>query len=405
MFPKRLLAITLLFALALMGAGEARAQWVNVSSGPSTYGLVGHDDVLYAGGSAPFGSMSGFWRSTDFGQSWFEISKISRASNFYSIAFLGNEMFMGTDNAGVLRSDDSGKTWNQVGNLSDITEIIGLAVSGQNLIAMGSGIYVSKDSGQNWTEMQSAGTWEACCSPIAVNGTNVYVATLSGLWYSGDQGITWNLVFPDTVLAVAIDNKNIYISSGGILRSTNEGASWDRINKGLGLDSLGEWLLYKSGSFLFSESGRANTANCYVSSDEGDSWTNLGSIHRCSSLAVAGSNLVAASTNTFIYYFPLSDFGISSVAQSPAQASSEIQVYPNPTSGSTTISLSTKESGYAEVSIVNMLGEEVARLHAGELAAGEHSFEWDKSGVADGMYECLVRMSGEVKCAGIVAMR
>jgi hypothetical protein len=50
-----------------------------------------------------------------------------------------------------------------------------------------------------------------------------------------------------------------------------------------------------------------------------------------------------------------------------------------------------------DVTIYNLLGSEVARLFSGELGAGPHSFEWDASGVAAGVYECVVRVGGEVR--------
>ncbi len=60
-------------------------------------------------------------------------------------------------------------------------------------------------------------------------------------------------------------------------------------------------------------------------------------------------------------------------------------------------------AGYAEVSIVNMLGVEVARLFSGELGAGEHSLSWSNpTSLPDGMYECLVRMNGQVETLPVV---
>jgi hypothetical protein len=48
------------------------------------------------------------------------------------------------------------------------------------------------------------------------------------------------------------------------------------------------------------------------------------------------------------------------------------------------------------ISIVNQLGEQVARLFSGELGAGEHSFLWSTpTGLPDGTYECLVRFNGQ----------
>jgi hypothetical protein len=37
------------------------------------------------------------------------------------------------------------------------------------------------------------------------------------------------------------------------------------------------------------------------------------------------------------------------------------------------------------------------------MAAGEHSFQWSKPlGLPDGMYECIVRMNGQVKAVPVV---
>jgi hypothetical protein len=49
----------------------------------------------------------------------------------------------------------------------------------------------------------------------------------------------------------------------------------------------------------------------------------------------------------------------------------------------------------AEVSIVNLLGSQVARLFEGELPAGEQSFMWSKpTGLPVGTYWAVVRMNG-----------
>jgi len=60
------------------------------------------------------------------------------------------------------------------------------------------------------------------------------------------------------------------------------------------------------------------------------------------------------------------------------------------------------ESREAEVTIVNLLGSEVARLFSGSLSAGEHAFEWDASGAAAGTYFCVVRTSGGVQRVAMV---
>ena len=56
----------------------------------------------------------------------------------------------------------------------------------------------------------------------------------------------------------------------------------------------------------------------------------------------------------------------------------------------------------AEVTIVNLLGSEVARLFSGTLSAGEHSFEWDAGQAAAGTYFCVVRTINGVQRVAMV---
>jgi hypothetical protein len=79
-----------------------------------------------------------------------------------------------------------------------------------------------------------------------------------------------------------------------------------------------------------------------------------------------------------------------------------VKYYPNPLTPSTKISFTLPESGEAEVTIVNLLGAEVARLFSGSLPAGEHSFEWDAGQAAAGTYFCALRTSAGVQRVALV---
>lgn len=95
--------------------------------------------------------------------------------------------------------------------------------------------------------------------------------------------------------------------------------------------------------------------------------------------------------------------GTDAVDDRPASTES-LTIYPNPTTSSTTISLTPEASGYAEISIVNMLGQIVARGYSGVLDASEHTSAWDASRMVapSGVYECVVRMKGSVETLPIV---
>ncbi|MBK7142370.1 MAG: T9SS type A sorting domain-containing protein [bacterium] len=68
--------------------------------------------------------------------------------------------------------------------------------------------------------------------------------------------------------------------------------------------------------------------------------------------------------------------------------------YPNPFNPSTTISFDLPRRSEVTLAIVNILGQEVARLVNGEVSAGTHSVEWDGRDI-----------SGEVVASGVYLYR
>jgi hypothetical protein len=61
--------------------------------------------------------------------------------------------------------------------------------------------------------------------------------------------------------------------------------------------------------------------------------------------------------------------------------------------------------GYADVSVVNLLGAPVAHLFSGELDTGEHEFAWDASTLSPGSYWCVVRMGDNVERIALSVQR
>ena len=136
-----------------------------------------------------------------------------------------------------------------------------------------------------------------------------------------------------------------------------------------------------------------------MSYDSGRTWTaeNFGLRFIQVYALYVDDTMMFAGTYSGVWHRPLSEMIPTSAVSQPQAASREIQSCPNPLSLSTTINFSATERGIAKVTIVNLLGAEVARLFSGELAAGNHSFTWDASGIEPGMYECLVRMKGSAE--------
>lgn len=71
--------------------------------------------------------------------------------------------------------------------------------------------------------------------------------------------------------------------------------------------------------------------------------------------------------------------------------------YPNPFNPSTTIPFTLRESGQVLLEIYNTIGQQVAVLHRGRLAAGYHELRFDAAGLPSGLYIARLEASGVVR--------
>jgi hypothetical protein len=70
----------------------------------------------------------------------------------------------------------------------------------------------------------------------------------------------------------------------------------------------------------------------------------------------------------------------------PQTGAARLSVDPNPASGRVSVRLTTEVPSSLDVSVYDALGRRVAVLHNGPLAAGEHTFVLDTSGMSSGTY-------------------
>jgi hypothetical protein len=105
--------------------------------------------------------------------------------------------------------------------------------------------------------------------------------------------------------------------------------------------------------------------------------------------------------NGVVEYIPTSPASVAPTSSGPTSA---LAIYPNPFTKSTTIAF-TSAGGFTQVSIVNVLGVEVARLFEGSLETGKHSFTWNAGGVVPGMYECVVQQAGVMQHLPIMLLK
>ncbi|MDP4232830.1 MAG: hypothetical protein Q8913_05665, partial [Bacteroidota bacterium] len=385
-------------------------------SGPSGFGaqtpFIAADKSLLMGDG-------GIWRSLDSGETWSRADSGTLLSSIVALAKNGDYLFAGTA-FGVYVSSDDGVTWEAANDGLSSNMVQSLATIGSYLYAgaisaegisnpdpryppkvwlVGSGIFRSTNNGGSWSEIKNFleegdSIWRI---DLFASETNLFANGLR----STDSGVTWldNSKSPDPI---AVSGNSLFgISYPRVYFSTNEGSVWTPVSSDLPSNHQIVWAAsgpnifagtYDSGVFVLKA-----TSNSWLPINAGLADTQI------NKLFVADGYLYALGGWGF-WRRPLADFGISSGAQT-ARTDGIAAAYPNPFSLSTTISFTPEASGYADVSVVNLLGVEVARIFSGELAAGERTFTWNPTGLSDGIYECLVRMNGRVEKLAVMLLR
>lgn len=236
-----------------------------------------------------------------------------------------NTFYAGTVGGGVIKTENAGHSWSQISTKTFGSASVGdvaIAPSNPNVVyvgmgestarhymsTIGDGIYKSVDGGGSWVFLglrESRRIRSILVHPEDEN--TLYVSSMGnpytesrsrGVYKSIDGGTTWrqilfvspttsarDLIFdprnPEIVYVSLWDNLRSpwYLGSGGpgsgIMRSTDGGGSWVRIDEGLPrpLGNVGIAVSPVDGSRLYAiVEANEEVGGLYVSSDAGQSW-------------------------------------------------------------------------------------------------------------------------------------
>jgi photosystem II stability/assembly factor-like uncharacterized protein len=232
-------------------------------------------------------------RSVDNGQTWKDITSKNNIYQINSIAY-GLDVWIAVGqnitNAEsiILKSIDNGETWVSVSTPIKQSMLYGVATNNANTwitfgtIATqeGSVILKSNDNGDTWT--QDNYTSFRDINNITY-GNNVWIMTSTTIDPSGgiydyniissnDNGLTWNKKAVLTQIKSVVYKNNVWVGVGdGILVSSDNGLTWEQKKSNVSLDSVS----YSSGVFIALSSGDVDDINTFVSSDNGETWTEI----------------------------------------------------------------------------------------------------------------------------------
>jgi photosystem II stability/assembly factor-like uncharacterized protein len=420
--------------------------------------------TMYANRLIASTNYNGIFTSTNFGASWdSSFSQLPRISpNIYSFLVTDSSIYAGGN--GIFRTTDDGEHWNSVGAQVPLGTNA-LALSGPNLLAgTNGGLHISNNAGVTWKYVTMAGNSQGIAN-LTTNGNDVYAGTGSGVFYSANNGEVWVPTsrppssLDGGVAVVAVNDSFVFVGTndvfgdGGMFRSSDKGITWNGDEDGMYSLTNVSIITTNNGDSSLSSSVFAYYGNTLVrSTDNGSQWevldtnsklTNgsyINAIAVDDSLVFIGTDngvllskdngtswqwdTVGLPPNTRIDAFAFKDstvfagsyygglwkrIGVKPVklpheaVTAHEKAQTNLDIFPNPCSRSASVIFNTTSSGIADVSIFNALGIEVSNLFSGWIAAGEHPWQWSKSTeIQPGVYECVVRMNGQVSCRLVI---
>jgi len=240
---KRIVILLLpLLLSAILHLSFAQSNFWEQTSGPrSSYVtslVIKSDETVFAG------TERGILRSTDGGDNW-EITTLSNVNVHAAVITPNGYVFAGVDGAAVFRSTDNGLSWESVNINTQVPtrSIISLACNSTGELVAATdaaqpGVYRSNDYGDHWTQVASA-PWPCI---VALNDSgDMFIGYRWGgtVGRSTDHGKTWVLMHPGDFWGITrlLVNSRGHIFLGteryGILRSTDNGETWDSASIGL----------------------------------------------------------------------------------------------------------------------------------------------------------------------------
>ena len=153
----------------------------------------------------------------------------------------------------IFKSRDGGKTWENMSMGMTFSRVISMAVDPVYPATIyagtkGDAVFKSYDGGQRWTSKRKGLddiTISSVVNQLVFNprdNTHLFVATTMGIFESRDGGDSWQKRMDGMkevlmVLTLGLDRTRPEImyagTSGGVYKSTNRAARWEKVNKGL----------------------------------------------------------------------------------------------------------------------------------------------------------------------------
>ena len=215
------------------------------------------------------GTQRGIYRSQDSGDSFTRMN-LAEGRIVWSIKFHPHDpsiMFLGTEGSEVFKSADGGENWEYQATISNpdsvqmafATRILGIGIEAGDTNQMYAALEVggaahSSDGGKTWAIVNSVFDGDVDLMDLhgVAVGVNesVFISNRTGVWRTQDRGQNWqdlqfesfsDIQYSRGVEVAPNDPSTLYAcvglnfgsEQGGVMRSTDAGATWARFDQGV----------------------------------------------------------------------------------------------------------------------------------------------------------------------------
>lgn len=240
------------------------------------------------------GTWHGVMLSDDCGKTWTRISDPQNAEmvGITSVAVDPkdpNLIYAGTAHL-PWKTTDGGKTWESIHNGmiddSDVFSIYVNPAAPANILSSAcSGIYSSGDRGELWHKLLGIPNTSRRTHVVREDPADsniIYAGTTTGLFKSLNHGTSWRTLTNTQVNAMAFDPKPPYgmylaLEFEGVGKSSNQGEAMELVNNGF-VDRRLTAITSSGNRLVAMESQEGESSGVFVSSDQGETWTQLRSM-------------------------------------------------------------------------------------------------------------------------------
>ncbi len=293
---------------------------------------------FYPADRASYGTL---YFSSDHAESWVNLGNPALPFETMTIGpngFIYASSASTTGSEGLLQSTDNGLSWEIIREAPrnlDFISLISFDDQGRMYIATGdSGVFRSTDYGSTWEHLLGGGN--KCI--FKSQHDNIFGTTTNGyILRSTDDGVSWESSFvgsiPNTIPNI-VQNDIGYLFAGyppfGVLRSNDEGGTWDYVNNGLLSVGFAPLLrITKNQTLILIKYGGDGSISRSI--NNGDTWLNIPFPHLAYDIATDSLGYVYVSSSDGIYFS--ADDGVTWMKKSKGILSAEIYALTSSSNG------------------------------------------------------------------------